>query len=184
MVSFKLSAVALFALHAIGVIAADAPKAAEINIDVETKFPEADIFGLKLINGRPTKSVVEITNNEAAAIRVSILGGALFNPQLLPEGTPASAGIVANLTTVTFEGTKDALLQPGETRGYPYNFVLDLHPRDLRLDLMAIVTDAEGRLFQVVAHSGEASIVDPPINFLDPQIIFLYVFLTDRKSVV
>ncbi|KJR82868.1 signal sequence receptor alpha chain [Sporothrix schenckii 1099-18] len=209
MVSFKLSAVALFALQVLGVATAvEEPlagkAAAEVKIDVDTKFPEADIFGLKLINGRATKAIVEITNQEDSPVRVSILGGALVNPQLLPEGVSPSANIVVNLTTVSFEGSKDAVLQPGEKRGYPYNFVLDLQPRELRLDLMAIVTNAKGQLFQVIAHSDTATIVDPPINIFDPQMcvipwrssvvfslslslslfpanvcsIFLYVFLT------
>ncbi|CAK7230507.1 Increased recombination centers protein 22 [Sporothrix curviconia] len=183
MVSFKLSTVALFALQVLGAsAAAEEPLAAkaapEVKIDIDTKFPEADIFGLKLINGRPTKAIVEITNHEDGPVRVSILGGALVNPQPLPEGVAPSANVVVNLTTVSFESSKDALLQPGETRGYPYNFVLDLQPRELRLDVMAIVTNSAGQLFQVIAHSDAATIVDPPINIFDPQIIFLYVFLT------
>ncbi|CAK7566761.1 MAG: Increased recombination centers protein 22 [Sporothrix epigloea] len=179
---FKLSTVVLFALQALGASAAtDKPltKAApELKIDIDTKFPEADIFGLKLINGRPTKAIVEVTNHEDGPVRISILGGALVKPDILPEGVPASANIVVNLTTVSFEKAKDAVLQPGETRGYPYNFVLDLQPRELRLDLMAVITNSAGQLFQITAHSDAATIVDPPINIFDPQIIFLYVFLS------
>ncbi|OAA64635.1 hypothetical protein SPI_03282 [Niveomyces insectorum RCEF 264] len=182
MVSLKLSALALFALR---VFAASTPddettetEAPGLKLDIETKFPEADIFGLKLVNGRPTKALVEVTNHEDAPVRVSILGGALVDPKPLPEGVPPAAGIVVNLTTVAYEGTKEAVLAPGETRGYPYNFVLDLQPRDLRLELMAVITSGAGQVFQVAAHSGQVTIVDPPVNFYDPQILFLYVFLT------
>ena len=146
-----------------------AKAAPELKIDVDTKFPEADIFGLKLINGRPTKAIVEVTNNEDTPVRVSVLGGALVKPQALPEGVAPSANIVVNLTTVSYESSKDALLQPGESRGYPYNFVLDLQPRELRLDLMAIITNSAGQIFQITAHSGTATVVDPPINIFDPQ---------------
>ncbi len=112
---------------------------------------------------------MEITNHEDAPIRLSLLAGALVNPQPLPEGTPAYASIVYNLSRASYEGVKDSVVEPGQTRGYPYNFALDLQPRDVALEVMAIITNDAGQMFQIGAHSGPASIVEAPTSLLDPQ---------------
>ncbi|KAL8418473.1 hypothetical protein RB594_001893 [Gaeumannomyces avenae] len=193
MVSLKLTSLALLACQLVGVLAQaesaapsgepakdapPAPAAPQLKVDVATTFPEADIFGIKLVNGRPTKAVVEITNNEDGPLRVSFVGGALGRPDQPPAGAagddkPAPPAL-RNLTAVKY----DVEVPAGDKRSLTYSFTLDMQPQDVRVDLVAVVSNAKGQTFQVPAHSDKASIVEPPTSFLDPQIIFLYLVLT------
>ena len=120
---------------------------------------------MRLINGRPTKALVEITNNEDGPIEIAALAGVLATAQPLPEGTPVYQGILRNLTAVQYSHAIEA----GETQSFPYSFALDMQPQDVRLQLAAIITDAKGQIHQVEAHDGVASVVEPPTSFFDPQ---------------
>ncbi|KAK8017525.1 hypothetical protein PG993_013851 [Apiospora rasikravindrae] len=183
MVALQYSLLAALALRVVSVFAqgespldadAGSPPAAELKADVVATFPEADIFGVKLVNGRPTKAVVDITNNEAEPIQVAFLGGALHTLQELPEGSHPSAGILRNLSSVRYEATIPA----GEKQSLPYSFALDMNPQDVRLNLMAVIMNDANQIFQVPVADQTVSIVEAPTSILDPQIIFLYMFLT------
>jgi len=179
MVSLKFSALALFVLQAIGGLAQgdagdEAPKRATLKAEISTTFPESDIFGIKLVNGRPTKAVIEITNHEDGPIQLAVVGGMLSTTQPLPEDAPPMAGVLRNLTAVNYQASIDA----GATQSFPFSFVLDMQPQEVQLDLAAVVGNSAGQVFQVQAHSGTASIVEPPTSIFDPQVIFLYLFLS------
>lgn len=138
---------------------------AELKADVKVTFPDADILGLRLINGKPTRAVVDITNKEDGPISVAFVAGALSNPEVLPEGTPAYQSIVRNLTAVQY----NAAIEVGETKSLSYAFAQDLHPQDVRLQILAVVTNDKGGLFQVPAYDAIAAVVEPPTSFFDPQ---------------
>ncbi|CAJ2507686.1 Uu.00g088720.m01.CDS01 [Anthostomella pinea] len=182
MVAFKYSVLAALALHVVSVFAQDSPindnagspPKTELKADVVANFLEADIFGVKLVNGRPTKAIVDVTNNEDQPIQVAFIGGQLFNPKVLEsEGSPTQA-IVRNLSTVRYEATIPA----GEKQSLPYSFVLDMQPQDVRLQMVAVISNSEDKIYQVGVYDQIANIVEAPTSFFDPQIIFLYMFLS------
>ncbi|XXH00737.1 hypothetical protein Hte_007087 [Hypoxylon texense] len=188
MVAFRYSVLAALALRVVSVLAAEgdspladdagSPPSVELNAEVIATFPEADdIFGVKLVNGRPTKAVVDVTNNEDEPILVAFLGGQLLNPSrdlAAEDPAGAAAAVVRNLTTVRYEASVPA----GEKASLPYSFVLDMQPQDVRLQLVAVVTNAANQIFQVGVYDQTVSIVEAPTSILDPQVIFLYLFLS------
>ncbi|KAI1377252.1 hypothetical protein F4677DRAFT_415721 [Hypoxylon crocopeplum] len=183
MVALRYSVLAALALRVACVFAAEAaspldddagsPPEVELNAEVVASFPDADdIFGVKLVNGRPTKAVIDVTNNEDEPILVAFMGGQLLNPKNL--GADPMAAVVRNLTTVRYEATIPA----GEKQSLPYSFILDMQPQDLRLQLVAVVSNSANQIFQVGVYDQTVSIVEAPTSIFDPQIIFLYMFLT------
>lgn len=132
---------------------------------VTATFPDADILGVKLVNGRPTKAVVEITNSEAGPITVAFLAGTLHSLAPLAEDAPAYQSIVRNLTAVQY----NLAVGPGEKKAVPFDFALDMQPQDVKLQLTAVVAGSKGDIYQVQAFNDMASIVEAPTSFLDPQ---------------
>ncbi|OTA85471.1 hypothetical protein M434DRAFT_82673 [Hypoxylon sp. CO27-5] len=179
MVALRYSVLAALALRVVSVFAAEddagSPPEVELKADVVATFPEADdIFGVKLVNGRPTKAVIDITNNEDEPILVAFVGGQLLNPRDVGPKDDPSAAVVRNLTTVRYEATIPA----GEKQSLPYSFVLDMQPREVRLQLVAVITNSQNQIFQVGVYDQTVNIVEAPTSIFDPQIIFLYLVLT------
>lgn len=132
---------------------------------MSASFPQAEVFGVKLINGHATQAVIDITNNEAEPVSVSIIGGALSTLQPLPAGSLPSAGIIRNLTSTKY-GVE---IPAGEKQSLPYTFSTDMQPQDLRLQLIAVVSSQAGVIYQVQAYNETVSVVEAPTSFFDPQ---------------
>jgi hypothetical protein len=132
---------------------------------VDIKFPDAEIFGVSLVNGRATKSVLDFTNNEAEPIQISLIGGVLTTLKPLPPGSHPSMAIVRNLT-----GAKYGVEIPaGAQHSLPYTFTTDMNPQDLRLQIVAIVQSQEGLVYQLQAYNSTVSVVEAPTSIFDPQ---------------
>ena len=150
-----------------GTTPADAPV---LKADISTSFPDADIFGVKLVNGRPTRALVEVVNHEDGPIQFAFVSGALASTQELPADAPAYQAILRNLSAVQY----NLQIGAGETKALPFSFAVDMQPQDVTLQLMAVVANSKGNIFQIPAHTGPAAIVEPPTSLLDPQ---MYVTL-------
>jgi hypothetical protein len=134
-------------------------------VSVSASFPQSEIFGVKLVNGHATRALLDFTNNEAEPIQVAVIGGALSTLQPLAPGSHPSAGIVRNLTHTRY----DVEISGGEKQTLPFTFTTDLHPQDLHLNLIAVVTSQAGAVYQVQAFNETVSVVEAATSIFDPQ---------------
>lgn len=177
MVSWKLSSLLLLSLRALGASAAieveqvtepnDAPQTPNLNVAISVSFPQSEIFGVKLINGHATEARLSITNDEPTPIGVSIVGGSLI------QEAAGQSQIVRNLTAQRYS----LEIPAGAEETVPYTFTTELHPQDLRLQLVAVLKDSKDAFYTVPVYNETVSIVEAPTSFFDPQIIFLYLVL-------
>lgn len=135
----------------------DAPKLA---VTAHTSFPVSEIFGVKLVNGHPTQAVVTFLNEEAVPVSVNFVGGALWSVE------EEQSRIVRNLTATKY----NIEIPAGEKQSVSYSFALEMHPQDLKLNLVSVVSDPEGRFFTIQAHDGLVSVVEPETSIFDPQV--------------
>lgn len=138
-----------------------------------TSFPEADIFGVKLVNNRPTKALITISNHDTSSLNVAFVAGSLLSTKPQAEDAPAWKSIVRNLTAVQYAVDVPA----GETKELPFSFALDMQPQDVRVQLTAVVMNDKGEIFQVQAADEVAAVVEAPVSFFDPQ---MYVHLSTQ----
>ena len=126
---------------------------------MQATFPAAsEIFGLKLVNGHPTEAVVSFTNNEPAPVTVNFIGGSLWT---LEEETR----VARNLSTTRY-GIE---IPAGETETVSYSFATEMHPQDLKLNLVSLLFDHEDAIFTLPVFNGTISIVEPETSIFDPQ---------------
>ncbi|KAF2744990.1 hypothetical protein M011DRAFT_528041 [Sporormia fimetaria CBS 119925] len=180
MVAWKLSSLLLLSLRAFSAFAADIdqviedvveePQTPNLNVKISTKFPQSEIFGVKLINGHATQAVLDITNEETEPIGVSIVGGSL----LQDKGDQPQ--ILRNLTAKRY-----ALEIPaGASETVTYAFSTEMHPQDVRLQLVAVLRDTKNAFYTISVYNETVSVVEAPLSVFDPQIlqsIFLYLIL-------
>ncbi|OJJ51199.1 hypothetical protein ASPZODRAFT_107536 [Penicilliopsis zonata CBS 506.65] len=139
----------------------------ELSISAQASFPASEIFGVKLVNGHPTQAIVTFHNEEPAPVTVNFVGGSLWS---LEED---SSKIVRNLTATRYS----VEIPAGQKESLSYSFATEMHPQDLRLSIVSVVSDVEGNFYSVQAFDGTVSVVEPETSIFDPQIIFLYLFL-------
>lgn len=138
----------------------DPGKTAAINVQVNAHFPDAEIFGIKLVNGKPTTISVSVSNHEPEPVSVQFVGGSLWTLDF--ESSPSR--IVRNLTTKQY----GVQVPPGESENLPYVFKTNLHPQELRLNLAAVV--AKGNTFYTQqAFNSTVQILEPESSLFDPQ---------------
>ena len=130
-------------------------------------FPQSEVFGVKLINGHNTAAVLSIDNKELTPIVVSKVGGSLRHE------TGGQSQIVRNLSSTAYS----IEIPAGGKETVSYTFTTDVHPRDLRLQLVAILKDSKNAVYSVPVYNETVTIVEAPTSFFDPQVLFLYLVL-------
>lgn len=131
-----------------------------LNVFVSASFPDSEIFGIKLINGKPTDASLSFSNEETEPITVQFVGGSLWTPDFDVSGSR----IVRNLTTKQYA----VEIAPGEKQSLPFTFQTNMHPQELRLNLAAMISQ-EQTYYTVQAFNGTVAIVDPDTSLFDPQ---------------
>lgn len=135
-------------------------KTPTINVQVTAKFPDAEIFGIKIVNGKPANIQVSFANQEPEPVYVQFVGGSLWTPDF----AGAEPRIVKNLTTKQY-GVE---IPAGESETVPYSFVTNMHAQELRLNLAAVI--AKGNTyFTQQAFNGTVQVVEPDSSIFDPQ---------------
>jgi hypothetical protein len=109
--------------------------------------------------------LLDFTNNESNSVNIGLVGGALSSLSPLAKNAHPSALIIKNITATRY-GLE---LPAGEKASLPFTFTTDLHPADLRLNLIAVVTDKAGTVYQVQAFNETVSVVDAATSIFDPQ---------------
>jgi hypothetical protein len=133
-----------------------APAQPKLNVQVSTSFPQAEVFGIKLVNGHATQAVLSINNLEPEPVLVRIVGGSLSD---IPSGTT-----IRNLTSTQY----NVEIPAGANQSLTYNFATELHPQDLLLSIGAIIDKGE-YAFQIPAFNGTVAVVEAPVSIFDPQ---------------
>ncbi|SMR46751.1 unnamed protein product [Zymoseptoria tritici ST99CH_1E4] len=146
---------------------ASAADSAALDVSISVSFPDAEIFGVKLVNGRPTRALLSVVNNEDVAVKPLIVTGALKTAAGEGEGV-----VVRNLTAARFGNE----VPPKGKEVLTYAFSTIMQPRDVTLE-MKVLVQRGGRVFTVKAFEEGVSVVEAPVSIFDPQIIFLYLFL-------
>lgn len=142
------------------------PEVTPLKADIKATFPDADILGIKLVNGHPTNALIEVENHEPGSIQLAFVSGSLLSTKApRSEDSPAWESILRNLTAVQY----NVQVPAGEARSLPFSFALDAMPQDVVVQLSAVVIGEKGNIFQVPVFDDKATIVDPPVSFLDPQ---------------
>ncbi|OCK93108.1 uncharacterized protein K441DRAFT_661858 [Cenococcum geophilum 1.58] len=177
MVAWKLSTLLLLSLRAFNAFAQvdasieeeideDVAQTPNLKVSVSASFPQSEIFGVKLINGHPTQAVISIANSEPGPVSVALIGGSLYSIQGMPQ-------ILRNLTAQRYSIEVPA----GEQESVTYSFATEMHPQDLRLQLVTVLKDDKDAFYTMQIFNETVSVVEAPTSIFDPQIIFLYAIL-------
>jgi hypothetical protein len=144
----------------------------DLAVDITTSFPDSEIFGVKLVNGHPTRALLSISNNEPLPVTLQVVGGSLTTPIDVP-GSPDPPVVLRNLTAQRY----GVSIPAGEKESVTYTFATEMHPQDLRLNLAAIlmrggdgVNDlGAGEVFSQMVFNETVSVVEAPMSIFDPQ---------------
>ncbi|KAI4148181.1 MAG: hypothetical protein LQ340_005201 [Diploschistes diacapsis] len=150
---------------------AQLPDASSLGVKVRTSFPQSEIFGVKLVNGQPTQAILQFSNPDTTPINVAFIGGSLWAPD--PKTKGETSMIVRNITSTRYNVQIPA---EGE-ESINYSFATELHPQELRLNLVTVLTTDKGAIYTLNAYNETVSIVEPDASFFDLQLIFLYLLL-------
>lgn len=57
----------------------------------------------------------------------------------------------------------------GETEILPYSLTTEMHPQDLRLNLISVISKNITQFYTIQAFDGPVSVVEPETSIFDPQ---------------
>ena len=95
---------------------------------------------------------------------MAFVGGALLGPN--PKNQGAMDVVVRNLTSTRY----NVEIPAGQKESISYSFTTELHPQDLRLNLVAVLTTGKGPLYTLQAFNETVSVVEPDASLFDVQL--------------
>lgn len=119
---------------------------------------------MKLVNGQPTQAILQFSNPDTTPINVAFIGGSLWAPD--PKTKGETSMIVRNITSTRYNVQIPA---EGE-ESINYSFATELHPQELRLNLVTVLTTDKGAIYTLNAYNETVSIVEPDASFFDLQL--------------
>ncbi len=119
---------------------------------------------MKLVNGHPTRAVLDVTNHEPSPITFQMVAGSLLTPSDVP-GAPDPPVTMRNLTMARY----GLSIPAGESESITYSFATELHPQQVTLALLAVLQNEEGAMFTKVVYNETVSVVEAPVSMFDPQ---------------
>jgi hypothetical protein len=135
------------------------PQTPNLNVAVSVSFPQSEVFGVKLVNGHATEARLSVNNKEPTPIGVTVVGGSLI------KEVNGQSQIVKNLTSHKYS----IQIPAGAEETIPYTFTTDVHPQNLRLQLVTVLRDSKGVLITVPVYNETVSVSEAPTSFFDPQ---------------
>lgn len=134
-----------------------------LKVTFNVSFPDAEIFGVKLVNGRPTRTLITVTNNEAEEVNILAAVGGLYSP-LNTAGAPDPPQSVRNFTAAKYGKT----IAPKSAETFTYAYQTVMQPQDLLLELKTVVARGQN-VFTSSVFRENVSVVEAPTSLLDPQ---------------
>lgn len=126
-------------------------------------FPDAEFFGVKLVNGRPTRTLLQVANNEDVEVTfLSAMAGLLAPLDNPGDDDPLES--IRNLTAAKY----GKVIPAHTTETLTYSYATIMNPRDVILELKAVISrGADLHTLQVFQE--KVSIVEAPTSIFDPQ---------------
>jgi hypothetical protein len=137
----------------------------ELKVEVSASLPDTSLLGIKIFNGKPTKTILTYVSHEDEPVNIHFVGGSLWSDRVDTQN-------LRNLTGSKYE----TALAPGESKNVEYTFATEMQPQDVNL-IIATILSKQGKYFTIQALNTTVSIVDEATSIFDPQILFLYVVL-------
>jgi hypothetical protein len=145
--------------HQVEEVIEEEPQTPNLKVSASVKFPQSEIFGVKLINGHATQAVLDITNQEPEPVGVAIIGGSLL------QDAGDESVVLRNLTAARYQ----IEIPAGESETITYSFSTEMHPQDVRLQLVAVMKDAKDAFYTISVYNETVSVVEAPTSIFDPQ---------------
>jgi len=144
------------------------PQTPNLAVTASASFPDSEVFGVKLVNNRPTRATFSFSNDEPEAVVLRYIGGHLATP----EGPTGPSQVIRNLTATQY----NVEIPAGEKETIQYSFINEMHPQDLRLNLMAVLVAGQAEkqaLYTMQVYNETVSVVEAPMSWFDPQMYVL-----------
>lgn len=137
-----------------------------------TTFPSNPLSLVK--NGQANRVVFQIQNPPSQDRVLSLTGitGAWLNPK---KEDGQRGRVLRNMTTTPYKSLKLRTLS-GRPLEVPFDFYPEFKPQSLGVEFRLLISDGQtSRKYNIPAYTGTVTVIEPPKNWLDPQLWSVYI---------